>query len=89
MKTLTRETYSKRVERVLDYLSLRIDEALDIHRLAEEAFLSPHHFHRVYVAMMGETLAEAAFKYEQSASAGERSVFREASGRSIFCEVCG
>jgi AraC family transcriptional regulator len=59
MKTLTRETYSKRVERVLDYLSLRIDEALDIHRLAEEAFLSPHHFHRVYVAMMGETLAEA------------------------------
>jgi AraC family transcriptional regulator len=58
MKTLTRETYSKRIERVLDYLSLHIDEALDTHRLAEEAFLSPYHFHRVYVAMMGETLAE-------------------------------
>jgi AraC family transcriptional regulator len=58
MKTLTRETYSKRIERVLDYLSMHLDDALDIHRLAEEAYLSPYHFHRVYVAMMGETLAE-------------------------------
>ncbi len=58
MKTITRETYAKRIERVLDLLANHRDEALDIHRLAEEAFLSPYHFHRVYVAMMGETVAE-------------------------------
>jgi AraC family transcriptional regulator len=58
MKTLTRESYGKRIERVLDYISAHLDEDLDLHRLAQEAFLSPYHFHRVYVAMMGESLAD-------------------------------
>jgi AraC family transcriptional regulator len=58
MKTMTRETYAKRIERVLNLLAVHTDEPLDIHRLAEEAFLSPYHFHRVYVAMMGETVTE-------------------------------
>jgi AraC family transcriptional regulator len=58
MKTITRETYARRIERVLELLASHRDEALDIHRLAEEAFLSPYHFHRVYVAMMGETVIE-------------------------------
>jgi AraC family transcriptional regulator len=61
MKTVTRESYAKRIERVLDFLSTNIDALdtpLDIHRLAEEAFVSPYHFHRIYVAMMGETVAD-------------------------------
>lgn len=62
MKTTTRETYAKRIERVLHYIVDHLDDVgespLDIHRLAEEAFLSPYHFHRVYVAMMGETVAD-------------------------------
>jgi AraC family transcriptional regulator len=58
MKTITRESYAKRIENVLHYLVAHLDEPLYIHRLAEEAFLSPYHFHRVYVAMMGETVAE-------------------------------
>ena len=62
MKTITRETYAKRIERVLHYIVDHLDDVgqnpLDIHRLAEEAFLSPYHFHRVYVAMMGETVAD-------------------------------
>jgi AraC family transcriptional regulator len=56
MKTTTRETYAKRIERVLDLLAADTDHTLDIYRLAEEAYLSPYHFHRVYVAMMGETV---------------------------------
>jgi AraC family transcriptional regulator len=57
-KTATRESYAKRIDRVLEYLGSHLDEPLDIHRLAEEAYLSPYHFHRVYVAMVGETLAD-------------------------------
>lgn len=81
MKTITRETYAKRIERVLHYMVDHLDDvgesSLDIHRLAEEAFLSPYHFHRVYVAMMGETVADtlrrhrlhrAAIKLSASAS---------------------
>ena len=62
MKTTTRETYAKRIEHVLQYIVEHLNDAnehaLDLHRLAEEAYLSPYHFHRVYVAMMGETVAD-------------------------------
>jgi AraC family transcriptional regulator len=58
MKTTTRETYTQRIARVQEYLADNLDKDLDFHRLAEEAFMSPFHFHRVYVAMMGETLED-------------------------------
>lgn len=58
MKTLTRQTYAKRIERVTDYLIDHLDSDVDLHRLAEEAFFSPYHFHRVYHGMTGETIAE-------------------------------
>jgi AraC family transcriptional regulator len=58
MKTTTRLSYAKRIERVVEFLATHLDDTLDIHRLAEEAHLSPYHFHRVYVAMMGETVTE-------------------------------
>lgn len=58
MKVLTRETYARRVERVAEYLVDHLDGDVDLHRLAEEAHLSPYHFHRVYHGMTGETVAE-------------------------------
>jgi AraC family transcriptional regulator len=58
VKTISRETYSRRIEKVLAYLTDHLEQDLDLHRLAEEAFLSPFHFHRVYVAMVGETVVE-------------------------------
>ena len=59
MKTLTRETYARRIERVQEFINRHPDRDLDLARLAEEAHLSPYHFHRVYVAMMGETVADS------------------------------
>jgi AraC family transcriptional regulator len=58
MKTVTRANYAKRIEKAVMYLSDHLDDTLDLHRLAEEAHLSPYHFHRVYMAMMGETVAD-------------------------------
>jgi AraC family transcriptional regulator len=58
MKTTTRKTYAERIGRVQEYIARNLEQDLDFHRLAEEAFMSPFHFHRVYVAMMGETLVE-------------------------------
>jgi AraC family transcriptional regulator len=58
MKTLTREHYARRIERVTTYLIDHLDAAIDLHRLAEEAHLSAYHFHRVYRGMTGETIAE-------------------------------
>ena len=67
MKTITRETYAKRIEHVLNFIVNQLnggDESmLDIHRLSEVAFLSPYHFHRVYVAMMGETVSDTVRRH--------------------------
>ena len=58
MKTVTRESYRKRIERAVNFLTGNLDSAVDLHRLAEEANFSPYHFHRVYAALMGETVTE-------------------------------
>jgi AraC family transcriptional regulator len=58
MKITTRAAYAKRIEAVLEHIHARPDADLDLARLADVAFMSPYHFHRVYVAMMGETVAD-------------------------------
>jgi len=49
--------YQQRLGRVIAYLHDHLDEPLDLHRLAEVAHLSPYHWHRVYHALHGETIA--------------------------------
>lgn len=49
--------YQQRLGRVIAYLHDHLDEPLDLHRLAEVAHLSPFHWHRVYHALHGETIA--------------------------------
>jgi AraC family transcriptional regulator len=58
MKTTTRISHAKRIEKVLEQIRAHPGADLDLARLAEVAFMSPYHFHRVYVAMMGETVAD-------------------------------
>ncbi len=49
--------YQERLARVTAYIHDHLDQALDFHRLAEIAHHSPYHWHRVYHALYGETLA--------------------------------
>jgi AraC family transcriptional regulator len=49
--------YGARMDRVTAYVFDHLDEALDLDKLAEIACLSPYHWHRVYHAMRGETIA--------------------------------
>ncbi|MEP6621489.1 MAG: AraC family transcriptional regulator [bacterium] len=49
--------YEDRISRVIEYVFDHLDEDLDLNRLADVACLSPHHWHRVYSAMRGETIA--------------------------------
>jgi AraC family transcriptional regulator len=48
--------YAGRVQRVVDYLAEHLDEALDLEALARVACFSPYHFHRIYRALLGETV---------------------------------
>lgn len=56
-QTLT--SYADRLGRALRLMAERPDDNLPIERLADAAALSPYHFHRVWTAIMGETVAEA------------------------------
>ena len=49
--------YHARMARVVAYVHEHLDEPLDLQRLAEVAHLSPCHWHRVYQALHGETIA--------------------------------
>lgn len=49
--------YEDRLDRVTRWIFNHLDEEIDLNRLAEIACLSPHHWHRVYQAMRGETIA--------------------------------
>jgi AraC family transcriptional regulator len=49
--------YHERMGRVAAYLHDHLAEPLDLDRIAEVAHLSPFHWHRVYHALCGETLA--------------------------------
>jgi AraC family transcriptional regulator len=51
--------YAARVERVHAYLSEHLDRDLDLDHLAGVACFSPFHFHRIYHALQGETVAES------------------------------
>lgn len=56
MKPTTRSLYTDRLDPVLRWLAAHPDADPDLHQLADLACLSPYHFHRVYRAMLGETV---------------------------------
>lgn len=51
-----RMEYQARINRVIDYIDSHLDEQLSLEKLSEIANFSPFHFHRIFSAMMDETL---------------------------------
>lgn len=54
----TKQTYRQRVGRVQWYIEQHLDEDLSLSRLARVAHFSPYHFHRIFQAVVGESVAE-------------------------------
>src|ERR1700691_3163257 len=50
--------YQERILRVLTHIQEHLDEALDLEELARLACFSSFHFHRIFAAMTGETIAD-------------------------------
>ena len=55
MSNATHE-YTRRIDRVIDYLRDNLDKPLKLEDLAKVACFSEYHFHRVFRAMTGETV---------------------------------
>ena len=62
--------YKERLGRVTAYIHDHLDEELDLNRLAEVACLSPHHWHRIYHAIHGETIAATVKRLRLHRAAG-------------------
>ena len=48
--------YIARINRVIDYIEKNVAEELTLEKLANVAYFSPFHFHRIFSAFVGETL---------------------------------
>ncbi len=56
MKQFQREEYIHRINRVIDYIEKNIDEELKLEAISRVANFSPFHFHRIFSAIMNESL---------------------------------
>jgi AraC-like DNA-binding protein len=54
----SRQEYLERINRVLDYIDVHLEEKLALAALAKVAAFSPFHFHRVFRAIRSETVSE-------------------------------
>lgn len=54
----TRLAYTERVNLAIDYMVSNLARPLRLEQVSHAAMLSPYHFHRVFRALMGETLGE-------------------------------
>jgi AraC family transcriptional regulator len=68
--SVTKQDYEDRIGRVIEHVFDHLDDELDLNRLADIACLSPHHWHRVYTAMRGETLAATVKRLRLNRAAG-------------------
>ncbi|MBK6294721.1 MAG: AraC family transcriptional regulator [Rhodoferax sp.] len=62
--------YQERLSRVTAYIHDHLAEELDLNRLAEVAHLSPFHWHRVYQALYGETIAATVRRLRLARASG-------------------
>ena len=58
------------MRRVVEHVYAHLDEPLDLLTLAEIAHLSPHHWHRVYHALYGQTMAATVKRLRLHRAAG-------------------
>ncbi len=65
------EDYKTRISRVFRFIDSNLEADLSLNRVAEVAFFSPFHFHRIFKAMTGETLNEFVTRRRIEKSASE------------------
>ena len=58
MRAATEQTYKERILRVLVHIQEHLDEPLPLGDLARVACFSPHHFHHIFGALVGESVKE-------------------------------
>jgi AraC family transcriptional regulator len=66
----SRREYERRINRVIDYVQAHLADDLTLESLALVAAFSPFHFHRVFAAITGETVADFVRRIRVERAAG-------------------
>jgi len=56
MKDSSKNNYHNRINRVIDYIGDHLDEELSLEKLAQISYFSIFHFHRIFRALVGESI---------------------------------
>lgn len=65
------EEYVKRILKVLIYIEEHVDEEMTLEELAKIACYSPYHFHRIFQAIVGETVYRYVKRLKLEKAAGK------------------
>ena len=65
------EEYLRRILKVLTFIEEHVDEEMDFGSLAKIACYSPFHFHRIFQAIVGETVAQYVKRLRIERAAGK------------------
>ncbi len=82
-----RPSYIARINSVIDHIDAHLAETLDLQALASIAHFSPWHFHRLFQALTGETLAERVRRRRLEVAAGKLLASPPATALSIALDV--
>jgi len=55
-KTITSEDYARRINMVIEYIGRNLDKAINLNELSEISNFSIYHFHRIFRAIVGESV---------------------------------
>lgn len=55
IQELSRQEYTARINRVMDYVNENLDKQIDLSTMADIASFSPYHFHRIFTFILNET----------------------------------
>lgn len=70
MNANLKEDYEKRINSVINFIEIRINETIQLRDLAKKANFSPFHFHRIFKAFTGETPNEFIWRLRLEKAAG-------------------
>lgn len=71
MKEVTQNEYHKSINRVIDYITNHLIESIDLETLSGVANISEFHFHRIFTAFIGESLASYISRLRLEKAAGK------------------
>ena len=82
-----RSAYVERVNAVVDHIEGHLAEDLTLERLAEVAHFSAYHFHRIFTALVGETLSRfiARIRIERAATLLRQHPYRSVTDIAASC----